>query len=360
MKVNRDNYEIWIIDYLDGRLTSGQVDELMAFFEENPELKEEFESFEPVSLQPEDLRFEQKDRLKKTLIVAVGEINENNYEKFFTGWYENDLSPMQKQEVISFIGKNPHLKKEFDLHGQLILKADNRVVFPGKSQLKKGREITVYRWLTAAAAAMLIFMVVNGLIKRETPIEKQNVEVISEMEVKNVPLPVTISHEFPVVLISRSAVKTPVPEIQESILPHQRQQTLTWLPAHDLNSVELQPLVSPSFYKPDYMMSNELFAYADTKTEKPKRNGLLAKIIRNFTKKLKDKLPENPKEKKGTKEPPMLRVLDNSIMVFNTVTGSDTEVEKIFDDDGNLLGYRIEGENFSWYKKAALQGKPGK
>lgn len=360
MKVNRDNYEIWIIDYLDGKLTAGQTEELLAFFEMNPDLKEEFENYEPVTLQPERVQFDQKDRLKKTRIIPVGKIHENNYESFFIGWYEQVLTVSQKKELVEFIEKNPHLKREFDLHEQLILKADTGIVFPGKDQLKRRtRKIAAYWWWTAAAAAILLFFALNGLLRRETPVQRQSLEMISKMEKKYVPLP-EISGKLPDIEINPQLKQIPFSEPQEDFLMQERQHSMAWIPERELKSVKLQPLIAPPFYQPYQATSDELLALADAKPEKPRRNGLLAKIFRGFTKSLKDKIPENLKEKKDRKEPPMLKVLDNSIMVFNTVTGSDTELEKIYDENGNLIGYRLEGESFSWYKKAAPHDRQGK
>ncbi|NOX85747.1 MAG: hypothetical protein GXO86_07260, partial [Chlorobi bacterium] len=325
MKVTRDNYEIWIIDYLDGRLTAGQVDELLAFFEENPDLKEEFESFEPVTLQPEELRFEQKSHLKKPQIIPAGEINENNYEKFFIGWYENDLTSGQKKETLAFIEKNPQLKKEFELHGQLIIKINNDVVYSGKDQLKRGRKIAIYWWASAAAAVILFFLAVNGLLKRETLIQKQNIELVNKLESKNISAPLVWNH-FPGLQIKPPIIHIQINEILESPVPQERQPAMAWLPDRSFNVTGLHPVVSPPFYEPDYALSNQLLTLTDGKPKKSKGSGLIAKIFRNFTKKLKDRLPEKTKENKDKKEPPMLKALDNSILVFNTVTGSNTEI----------------------------------
>ena len=41
MKINRNNYEMYFIDYLDGVLSPDLVSELLLFLDENPDLKEE-------------------------------------------------------------------------------------------------------------------------------------------------------------------------------------------------------------------------------------------------------------------------------------------------------------------------------
>jgi hypothetical protein len=41
MEINRSNYEIWLIDWLDRNLSDLQVEQLQLFLIENPDLKEE-------------------------------------------------------------------------------------------------------------------------------------------------------------------------------------------------------------------------------------------------------------------------------------------------------------------------------
>ena len=43
--LSRSNYEIYFLDYYEGNLTESQRRELMSFLEQNPDLKEEFDSF---------------------------------------------------------------------------------------------------------------------------------------------------------------------------------------------------------------------------------------------------------------------------------------------------------------------------
>ena len=50
MKIDRSNYEIWFIDWLDGNLNSLQIEQLKLFLDQNPDLKEEFNDLTPVKL----------------------------------------------------------------------------------------------------------------------------------------------------------------------------------------------------------------------------------------------------------------------------------------------------------------------
>ena len=65
MNVNRDNYESWFLDYLDGRLDAGQTGMLMSFLEFNPDLKEELEGMELLKLEAAGTEYDLKASLRK-------------------------------------------------------------------------------------------------------------------------------------------------------------------------------------------------------------------------------------------------------------------------------------------------------
>ena len=52
----------------------------MAFLDLHPEIKEEFELFDPTPVSAEAEEFSKKSDLKKVPVLASGEINEENYE----------------------------------------------------------------------------------------------------------------------------------------------------------------------------------------------------------------------------------------------------------------------------------------
>ena len=55
MQIDRSNYEIWLIDWLDGNLNDIQAEELQLFLAENPDLKEEFDELAMFRLNPSEM-----------------------------------------------------------------------------------------------------------------------------------------------------------------------------------------------------------------------------------------------------------------------------------------------------------------
>lgn len=138
MKITRNNYEVWFLDYFEGRLSPEQVKELMVFMELHYDLKEEFGNFENISLPPaKKIVFESKDILKKSCITSVGDINEKNYNDFFIAYHEDDLNEEEKDNVLQFVEKNPSLKKDFNLFSKTKVVPDTAKIYQAKQNLKK-------------------------------------------------------------------------------------------------------------------------------------------------------------------------------------------------------------------------------
>lgn len=115
MNISLNNYEIWFIDYADGKLSAQQKQELFRFLKNNPHLKEEFEQFENVSLKKENIVFEEKESLKRSTLEITGK----NCEDYFIAYHEHLLSPADKKAVEDFVMTYPGVKKDFEAYGKV-------------------------------------------------------------------------------------------------------------------------------------------------------------------------------------------------------------------------------------------------
>ena len=85
-------------------------------------------------------------------------------------------------------------------------------------------------------------------------------------------------------------------------------------------------------------------------------------IFRKNLSKVKDEFGIERSQKKknkkdrNKKEPGFVRFLDGSLMVFNTITGSETELVKNYDRNGNLKNYRLEGQSITVSRKIPAGG----
>lgn len=170
MKPDRSNYEIWLIDWLDGKLDDEQVEMLMAFLNENPDLKEEADSLAITQLRPQKETSFKKDLLKKD----PADLPPSQIEYLSVACLENDLSASHKKELWENLSQNKDNRKIFDAIQRTKLKAPE-TAFRYKNMLKKetrGRRIlrlTITGLSAAAAVALLVisFITIPPLLNRD-------------------------------------------------------------------------------------------------------------------------------------------------------------------------------------------------
>src|ERR1051325_1275830 len=167
MRIDKNNYEAFFLDYYEGTLTDTQVQELMAFLEQHPHLKVEFDSFENVSLHEfeEVISLENKEQLKKE------EVNENNFDLFAIAYAEGRLSPAEQRSLFAFIEKNPAYSSQLELYRKTILPVEN-IIFDAKQNLKKSEDEIMP---VMSDKAVLFISAVEGIL---TPEQQQQLDTL--------------------------------------------------------------------------------------------------------------------------------------------------------------------------------------
>ena len=138
MKINRDNYEAYFLDYYEGHLSPEMVEEVLLFVDQNPDLKNVLEEFEAVTLvADQDIVFEKKSALKKNQVFATSQVNELNYEEYLVAETEGLLNAEQLASIEEFISINPQFEKDRRLYALAHLSIEDEVVFEAKESLKQ-------------------------------------------------------------------------------------------------------------------------------------------------------------------------------------------------------------------------------
>lgn len=150
--ITRNNYELYIIDFYDGKLNKVQVEELHVFLNENADLKAEFELFSNAAIETEPIIFADKNSLKK--------VDASSTEKLIA-YFENDLSGAEKKSVEQQLKSNPSFAQELEIIKKTRVLPDYTILFANKSALKKEAKIisftnSFYRNLSIAASIILI------------------------------------------------------------------------------------------------------------------------------------------------------------------------------------------------------------
>jgi len=136
--ITKENIDAYLLDFLEGNLNPSELLELKTFLRENPSFNPDFEL---VNLDKDNLPNFNKASLKKNLVfepTAFQEIQEGTIEeKMFVASAENVLSETELIHFKNHLIGNSLAQKEFDIFKKTRFEADDSIIFPNVSQLKR-------------------------------------------------------------------------------------------------------------------------------------------------------------------------------------------------------------------------------
>ena len=152
MNINRDNYEMYFLLYLDKELSDEEVNALHLFIADNIDLREELEMLQKSILIPENVIFNGKNNLLKKVNID-GEIEEKLLLYIDDELPENEVKKLQLK-----IAADEKVAEALLCLMQTKLTPDNNVIFSNKQSLykKEGDRVVAFSWLKLAAAAVFV------------------------------------------------------------------------------------------------------------------------------------------------------------------------------------------------------------
>ena len=348
IKINKSNYENYVIDYLDGNLNAVENDCFVAFLEDNPDIKDELFDLDNIELIPEEKEFLEKDTLKKQPIASVHGINELNYEEWFIAHFEGDLNETQTSSLLDFIDKNPGLSEEYKHHNSLQLIPDRNIIFSNKEQLKHKSNLRLI-WYSSAAAILILFATGWFILNQETPILDREIVLINQIETKEISTSLYLATFTKVKTENRQISAIEVSE-SDLLITDYISVKITEMKSKNFNDQFVNAYDFARLAKqksidiiPYYTNYEELIVIAEPVDEKPQKS-LFAKIFSNQKEKIINSFKIRRSNKSKLSEPTYIQVLDKSLLVFNTLTGSETTTVKTYNTEGELTSFQIEGQ----------------
>jgi hypothetical protein len=265
MKVTKQNYESYLIDFMDGNLNPSLKEDLFAFLEEHPEIKAEFENFEIINTSVnEDISFDLKDRLRKPQITSTENIHENNYAEYFIASVEEYLTNIQKAELEQFIIQNPNLLNTYNLYKQTKAQPDLSISYPNKKLLKKYPFYQRKAWYYIASAVASVILLLSILysnrnkdVTQEQYAQEERIDVPMRMEF----LMENITIAIPIERISLDYRNFSMPTIenhQDFIITEERIQMLK----SRLNTKKYLASLQPDFQAPGFIPQMNFETYS--------------------------------------------------------------------------------------------------
>ncbi len=362
MKINKENYGAYFLDYYEKNLDTEQVAELMVFLEENPVLKEEFEDFDIELILDSDngLHFEKKESLKKTTLIAFGGIDETNYEETMLAELEGGLSEKGAARLKGFLSANPKIKLEYNLLKSTFLVADKTIVYEDKGELKKGGVFAIYTTqiyyaLSIAATIIILLGSYFGISRKGqnnrnfTKLNKIEVLHPSFSEKKIVETRKSPENNIHITVAEKPDIqqqgKKPIDQINGHKTSREQEELIATIPR--LNCFEIP-----------YTESNASILFVS-------RNSFDGVSTNN----LKDPVPEKGKPfisrfmaGMGNKfipkrKPERKSILEYTVEGFNLMADKDVEVIREKDENGNVIALNVMGDNIQFTRRKRNIGK---
>jgi hypothetical protein len=164
MTINRNNFEAYLLDYLEGNLDPLLTADLMAFLTENPEYESYIPEYDTRIALNGNHEYHQKSRLKKDF-ADVPEITLVNFDEFCIASCEGLLDDAGRKRLSDFVEAHPEKRQEFDLFASIKLQPDTSVMFADKARLKKHAPFAlkprlIYFTVGIAASLALLFVLI--------------------------------------------------------------------------------------------------------------------------------------------------------------------------------------------------------
>ncbi len=358
MKISRENYEIFFIDYLDGTLSDQQINELEDFLLGNPDLREELEGMEKTMLVPCDLSFNDKDLLKKT--DTESPLSEENFNDYSVAYIEGDLSLEESAAFESYLENHPQYKKDIELYKKTFLAPDHTIILQNKNKLKKRlplkRHKYLYPFFSAAAAIALLLIIllrtetsknlslpITGSVETE---ETENISPSVKSEVQDI-----LTHDLTLAGKVKPAIRTVIDAEQsvskfnvhkeeemddDLLLPESGNYVISY------SAVTLPP-VNIGKVSPDVIQTFKTDPGIPAVTEEKYMS--LSEIALEYVndKVLKQEIPVTDPSRLS-----LWDVADAGVRGINRITGSEMKLDKVTRDNGDVALVSFEAGFFGF------------
>ena len=154
--LNRNNYETWFLDYLDGQLSNEQLDALLEFLEANPDLKEELRGMSAITLAAGTESLDSRAILLKGPddIPGIAAVDQLCIARM-----ENDLPDEEAMQFDQRISEDESLRERYQAFSLTRLVPAVSEAYPYKKELIRGTRFFSPWFITAVSAAAVLVLV---------------------------------------------------------------------------------------------------------------------------------------------------------------------------------------------------------
>ncbi len=247
MDINRNNYELYVIDYIEGNLSSDMEQAMRTFLSENPDLAAEIDGIEEFALESEPVNSVDWSYLKKS------DLDEDEiFEEVCIASVEKENSPETEKQLEEYLLSHPEKSHDYQLYKNTILEPDASIHFFGKEDLKKKSfKIATVIYMAASIVSVAIILFVSGNRSRVPVTSMANLE------------PVHVELDVPELKVEKGVFET-IPKLQQFEEKVYSEQAIAQVESR--KEIYLNPMVSKQAMV-DFVEHEPLFALVELPVE---------------------------------------------------------------------------------------------
>jgi hypothetical protein len=371
MDINRHNYEAFLLDLLEGRLSAEEEDKLNEFLKNHPELVADMPDLTICCLEKDEVSFPGREQLRKDFPMAGTPLSEANFDLFSIARMEGDLSLLQEEEHQAMVDREPVKLAEWNAWQKTRL-VPGQIQFPGKKHLKR-RKIARTRvlWagvISAAASLMLLWVLLrmnpqhpgpglSEVVSVETPSLDESPASITENAVVEAEEAPVARVEEPSLAGVKEALRVPEKEAPVRRVEQPLLAAIETKPSGaDLREAEIAGEVNMQLLKPrPVKMTAQMAVHSDLlgmhhsdRIEPlkvaPVSPNLSSLSVIQMAEMDRQELFEEIREEYNIS---LMSLANAGIKGINKVTGSEISLLASRDEEGEVSGFRLRSKRFS-------------
>lgn len=357
MKINRNNYEAFLLDWMEGNLSQADQQKLRDFLQLNPDYAMLHDHSDPWILEVHKVGFSGKELLKKKFPNAASSLTASNFDLFSIARMEGDLTIAQEEAHESMVEKDAGRRSEWVQWKQTKLLAP-AVEFQGKDKLKKSKGIrNRIIWLSVVSAAAAVALLFT-LLRMDTALPEMEVAVKTPAQVPVVedqqsdpgPAASTIAEEAiaaadePVMFSIKKNPDRPVESVVESESRNtaEKEDSLLHLQPENVVSRPVR-LASYEAYGSELMRKSEYDEIRPLNLP-PSEIHMSSFSLAQISEIDLQEVFEDYTEEKDIS---LLSIANAGISGINKLTGAEISLLASRDEEGDVTGFRLKSKRFS-------------
>jgi len=348
MEINRNNYEAFLLDLMEGKLSVEEKQKIRDFLKMNPDCAMLNEETKPWILETAKVTFSGKEQLKKELPDSGSKLSNGNFDLFSIARLEGDLTTAQEMEHQAKVESDKQRIKEWQVWKQTKLQAQS-VIFPGKQKLKKStginRRVIWLSLFSAAATVALLFTLLRNdevLPEMEIAVETPNqIPVIEVPQTESVPL-ASQAQEITIAVADEPVMFSIKKNPDRPIESPQKQDTMSLNQPRKVEARAIR-LAGNVSYATDALPESpyDQIKALDIPPSDIYISSLTLAQISEID--LQEAIEDYTEEKNIS----LWSIANSGIKGINKITGSEISLLATRDDEGDVSGFRLRSKRFS-------------